>query len=178
MTSTGNPTRLPALIGTALCLALAGCGSPDQVADSGLGAAKSSASSIVAAGESTDAPIDVCALLAPEDVSALLGATVEGASSDSRCLWENPENLESVSLEIGSPGTAVNGTLPPPEEGFPDLTTPGPDGMRFLGPGSVEFAAGHRTNTVQVAVLQMLSTDAANDAAVDLARKVGPKIPD
>jgi hypothetical protein len=48
--------------------------------------------------------------------------------------------------------------------------------MRFIGSGQVEFAAGNRSNTVQVAVTKM-SADEANAAAVDLARKVGPKVP-
>jgi hypothetical protein len=95
--------------------------------------------SIAAAGAESAAPIDVCALPSPGDVSALRGATVDGASSDSRCVWENPDNLESV---------------------------------------SVEFVADHRANSVQVAVLSMISDGTANDAAVDLARKIGPQIPE
>jgi hypothetical protein len=42
----------------------------------------------------------------------------------------------------------------------------------------VEFAAGGRSNTVQVAVLSMLSGEQANDAAVGLARQIGPKLPE
>jgi len=48
--------------------------------------------------------------------------------------------------------------------------------MRYLGSGTVEFAAGNRSNTVQVAVLK-LSADQANSAAVDLARKIAPQGP-
>ena len=156
--------------------ALVGCGQSDTGGGSSLRDAKSSASSISAAGDESVAPIDACALLSPDDVSALLGAPVEGASSDSRCVWENPDNLESVSVEIGSPDTAANGTLRPPEPGLENMYTPGPDGMRFLGPGSVEFVAGGRSNTVQVAVLDMIGDGSANDAAVDLARKIGPQL--
>ncbi len=47
--------------------------------------------------------------------------------------------------------------------------------MRFLGSGSVEFAAAKRSNTVQVAVLNMLG-QAADDAAVDLARKISSQL--
>ncbi|HYO04034.1 MAG TPA: hypothetical protein VET27_20075 [Mycobacterium sp.] len=168
----------PVLICFTVGVALVGCGSSDKGGGSGLSAAESSASSMATAGEETAAPIDVCSLLSSADVSALLGATVAGQSTNYGCVWENRENLESVSIEIGSPGTASNGTLPAPEPGTPDLTTPGPDGMRFLGPGSVEFAAGGRSNTVQVAVLSMLGGGAANDAAVELARKIGPQIPE
>jgi hypothetical protein len=163
--------------GAATLAAVVGCGSSDTGGGASPRDAKSSASSISAAGDES-APIDACALLSPDDISALLGAPVEGASSDSRCVWENPANLESVSVEIGSPDTAANGTLRPPEPGLENVYTPGPDGMRFLGPGSVEFVAGGRSNTVQVAVLGMIGDGSANDAAVDLARKIGPQIPE
>ena len=81
-----------------------------------------------------------------------------------------------MSIEIGAPNTAVNGTLPPPEPGFPEVGTPGPDGTRFLGSGLVEFAAGGRSNTAQVAVLSM-SPEEANAAAVELSKKIGPQLP-
>lgn len=48
--------------------------------------------------------------------------------------------------------------------------------MRLLGGGQVEFAAGNRVNTIQVAVLR-LSPDQANSAAIDLARKISPLVP-
>jgi hypothetical protein len=48
--------------------------------------------------------------------------------------------------------------------------------MRLLGGGQVEFAAGNRVNTVQVAVLK-LSPDQANSAAINLARKIAPQVP-
>ncbi len=81
-----------------------------------------------------------------------------------------------MSLRIGNSGTALNDTLPAPEPGFPDPTTPGPDGMRYLGNGGVKFAAGGRVDTVQVAVLR-LSADQANAAAVTLAREIAPQVP-
>lgn len=126
-------------------------------------------------------PIDACSMLSPQDISALLGTAVPGKSTNKdpemgNCSWENPTTLESVSIEIGNPGTALNNTLRPPEAGFPDATTPGPDGMRLMGGGGVEFAAGNRSNTVQVAVLR-LSPEQANSAAIDLARKITPKVP-
>lgn len=125
--------------------------------------------------------IDACSMLSPQDVSPLLGTTVPGKPTGSEsdmggCSWQNPTTEESVSVEIGNPGTALNNTLPPPGPGSPDGGTPGPDGMRFMGGGQVEFAAGNRSNTVQVAVLR-LSADQANSAAVDLARKIAPQVP-
>ena len=121
--------------------------------------------------------IDVCSLLSADDITALLETPVSGHPYGAAgCTWENPSTYESVSVEIGNPGTVVNNTLPAPEPGFPAVGTPGPDGMRFLGSGMVEFPAGGRSNTVQVAVLRM-SGDEANNAAVELAQKIGPKIP-
>lgn len=48
--------------------------------------------------------------------------------------------------------------------------------MRILASGMVEFPAGGRSNTVQVAVLELLGPDADN-AAIDLARKVASQLP-
>lgn len=125
-------------------------------------------------------PIDACKLVSADDIAKLLGNPVEGRSiggpDTPACTWENRDTYESVTVEIGNPGTAVNGTLPPPEPGFPEVGTPGPDGMRFLATGMVEFPAGGRSNTVQVAVLDLMGPDADN-AAVDLARKIGPQLP-
>jgi hypothetical protein len=89
-------------------------------------------------------------MLSPQDISKLLGVTVQGKSTGKDpqmgdCSWENPSK-------------------------------PGPDGMRLMGGGTVEFAAGNRVNTIQVAVVR-LSSDQANSAAIDLARKIGPQVP-
>jgi hypothetical protein len=164
---------------TAACMAVgcggdSGAGSAPATSPPGGPAAVDSAETVVA--------IDACALLSAKDISALLGATVEGKSTSddpelAGCNWENPETYESISVEIGNAKTAVNGTLPPQEPGFPEVGTPGPDGMRFLGSGMVEFAAGGRSNTVQVAMLSMAG-DEANAAAVELARKIGPQLPE
>jgi hypothetical protein len=181
MTESNHPVRMrdlvPIVLSAALCCAVGACGSGS---DSSSSKTSGNASSSAAASTSAGA-IDGCSLLSPDDISALLGTTVQGKSTSTdpqmpACTWENPESYESVSLEIGNPGTAPNNTLPPPEPGFPEVGTPGPDGMRYLGGGQVEFPAGSRSNTVQVAVLK-LSADDANAAAVDLARKIGPKIP-
>jgi hypothetical protein len=136
------------------------------------------------AGSASTAPqsakrIDACAMLSPQDISGVLGVTVQGKSTGKTpqmgdCSWENPSNDESVTLEISNPGTAPNNKLPAPS--FPDGSKPGPDGMRFMGGGQVEFAAGNRVNTIQVAVLKLLG-DQANAAAVNLAKKIAPQVP-
>jgi hypothetical protein len=161
----------------ALGCAVAGCQSHASTASG-----QQSGSASAAPGASKTAkPIDACSMLSPQDISAILGVTVAGKSTGKDpqmggCSWDNPTTLESVSITISNPGTARNNTLPPPEPGFPDPSTPGPDGMRLLGGGQVEFAAGNRVNTVQVAVLK-LSPDQANSAAINLARKIAPQVP-
>jgi hypothetical protein len=91
------------------------------------------------------------------------------------CIWENIDTFESVSVEIGGPNTAIDGTLPPPDTAFGEPARPGPDGMRFVGNGVVEFPADERSNTVQVAVNTLRGEDADN-AAVDLARQIGSQL--
>jgi hypothetical protein len=160
-----------AFVALATGLALGGCGSDKPQP------ASSQPSTPPAAGSA----IDACKLVSADDIAKLLGKPVEGraigGSPDApACTWENRETYESVTLEIGKPGTAANGTLAPPDPGLGDVGTPGPDGMRYLASGMVEFPAGGRANTVQVAVLALLGPDADN-AAVDLARKIGPQLP-
>lgn len=169
-----------AMLSAAMCCWVAACG-PRGDAGGGNDAAGGPANPGNPSSPATasSASIDACALISAEDITKLLGTSVPGKSTSTNpevpaCSWENPETYESVSLEIGNPGTAVNNTLPPsPIEG---AGKPGPDGMRYGGGGQVEFAAGNRDNSVQVAV-NKLSADEANAAAVDLARKVSPKIP-
>lgn len=166
------------LVAVALSCAAAGCQSQSgSTSASGSGPDKATPSASPAA-----KPIDACSMVPQQDVSSILGVSVSGkagASKDPRiggCTWENPSTDESITLEIGQPGTAPHNTLPPPEAGFPNAGKAGPDGMRLLGSGMVEFAAGNRDNTLQVAVLK-LSADQANSAAIELARKVAPQVP-
>jgi hypothetical protein len=164
------------------CVALAACSPAKNAGNGNNSSTPAAGGSDSAAASSAPASINACKLISADDITALLGTSVEGKSTSNNpevpaCSWENPENYESVSLEIGNSGTAPNNTLPPPEPGFPDVGTPLPDGMRSLGGGQVEFAAGNRNNSVQVAVLKLSSEEATN-AAVDLAKKVGPKIPE
>jgi hypothetical protein len=168
---TASRTTFAFVVFTA-ALALAGCGDDKPAASES--APQSSGP------PAPGTPIDACKLVSADDIAKLLGNPVEGRSiggpDTPACTWENRDTYESVTVEIGNPGTAANGTLPPPEPGFPEVGTPGPDGMRFLATGMVEFPAGGRSNTVQVAVLDLMGPDADN-AAVDLARKIGPQLP-
>jgi hypothetical protein len=122
--------------------------------------------------------MDACSMLSPQDISSLLGATVQGKPTThsvvrSGCTWEDKTSEESVTLELGTPGSAPHNTLAAPLPGFPEKT--GPDGMRYIDFGAVKFAGGNRENTVQVAVIR-LTPDQRNAAAVDLARKIVPQL--
>ena len=165
-----------AIVVLATVLALAGCGDKKTPASG-----ESSLSSAASTAAPAAAAIDACKLISADDIAKLLGKPVEGKPLGTdpempACTWENRDTYESITLEIGNPGTAINGTLPPPEPGFPEVGTPGPDGIRILGSGMVEFPAGGRSNTVQVAVLNLLG-EAADNAAIDLAHKIGPQLP-
>ncbi|MBI3214653.1 MAG: hypothetical protein HYZ38_12570 [Mycobacterium sp.] len=165
-----------ALVGTSL-VTLTGC-----VSDGASNDAQSSSTLPAVADDAAPATvIDACAMLSPQDVSTLLGTPVEGRSTSTTpdmgaCTWENPSTYESVSMEIKNSGTAPGNQLPPIDPSLFDPTKPAPDGMRFLSTGFVEFAAGNRANTVQVAVLR-LSIDESDRNAVDLARKIAPQVP-
>ncbi|BBX62696.1 hypothetical protein MSAS_18700 [Mycobacterium saskatchewanense] len=162
----------------ALWCVTSACGSSGTSVTAGSPGASQSAATTAPGGAKR---IDACSMLSPQDISPLLGVSVPGVSTgkaadQADCTWTNTATEESVSLTISNPGTALHNKLPAPDSGFPDPGTPGPDGMRYLGGGSVEFAAGDRINTVQVAVLRM-SADQANAAAVNLARKIAPMVP-
>jgi hypothetical protein len=162
----------------ALSCVVAGCGSSRPSSSAG---APGSAESAATTKPSAAKHIDACSMIAPQEISSLLGAPATGVSTgkdptQADCTWTNSATDESISLTISNPGTALNNKLPPEEAGFPDPTTPGPDGMRYMGGGVVEFAAGNRVNTVQVAVLRM-SSDEANAAAVKLAHEIAPQVP-
>lgn len=70
-------------------------------------------------------PIDACAMVPQQDVASTLGVSVSGRPSGSKdprmggCTWLNTSNEESITLQIGLPGTALHNTLPSPEAGFP-----------------------------------------------------------
>jgi hypothetical protein len=158
----------------AVCLALAACSSkpPSTATPEGDGSAAASATESAA----LDA-VDACALLSKEDVAPLIGVTVDGVPSGqggrTGCFWENPDTYESVTVDIGAPDTAIDNTLPAVEV----PTTPSPDGTRTLA-GAVEFAAGNRYNSVQVATPVSMSPDESTAAAVELIRQIKPKIPE
>jgi hypothetical protein len=163
------------VIFTGLCCAIAGCGSGGGATGASVG--QTSPAHQPAAADSGATPIDICSLVSADDVARLLQAPVAGRPFGTvSCTWKNPSTYESVSVEIGYAGTAVDNTLAPLQPDQPSAGIPAPDGMRFLGTGLVEFPAGGRSNTVQIAVPRM-SGDEVNSAAIELARKITPQIP-
>ncbi|WFE98979.1 hypothetical protein [Micromonospora sp. WMMD964] len=100
-------------------------------------------------------PIDACALLSADEVAQVIGTTGAGGpragdSGDggSSCVWENPETYHSITIDIGSAGTAVGGDLP--AESPYGQTEPGADGIRFASGGIAEFALRDRACEIQV----------------------------
>ena len=103
-----------------------------------------------AAGGGTDAPVNACSLLKPDEVQGLIGANDGGKGApgeQSICTWTTAAEL-SVTVDVAQPGTAVNG-LPAWDPALgPERPLPG--GMRSLSGGQVEFVAGTRDCSVQV----------------------------
>ena len=165
---------------TAICasvvvLAAAGCGSDDSSASNdSAGASDSVATS---ESDSTGETVgDACGLISDAEITQLIGdhgpGTPSSAGTDGpACFWENPDTYYSVTVTIGNPDTAINGTLPPLPEGIG--ADPLPNGMRNLG-GAVEFAADRRLNSVQV--VNSESADTQQSQAIALAEKIAAQL--
>jgi hypothetical protein len=175
-----NSTPVAMLLVALAALVGAGCGSSESAAPTSGTASPAPASAD--GGQAEDAAVDACGLVSNEEVGALIGVTVDGVPSGaggrSACTWENPDTYESVTVDIGAPGTASDDTLPPlGEPGFAEMeSTPGPNGTRLVA-GAVEFAAGNRYNSVQVATPTTMSPDESIAAANELVAKITPLIP-
>jgi hypothetical protein len=173
-----RPTPSFHLLACALAvLALSACGGgaggsgadPDLSTESGVLSAEAEAR-----GPSTADAVDACALIDEAEVRSLIGDFERTASPGNTggdgggCTWENQTDYKSVSIDIGATGTAAGGTLPTWDPAMgPERTLP--DGMRTLGGGQVEFVAGDRYCSVQVARLQ---GDADQQKAIELAKSV------
>ncbi|GAA4538761.1 DUF3558 family protein [Pseudonocardia xishanensis] len=122
------------------------------------------------------AAVDGCALVTAAEVKALIGPNDGGRaggidSGGGGCTWENKENYFSVTVEVRSVGTAPGGTIPPWDTSLGPERKVGTD-MRDIN-GAIEFAAGDRDCTVQVATTDF----AVNEkAALDLIPKIRQRI--
>ncbi|WP_046508897.1 hypothetical protein [Streptomyces odonnellii] len=90
--------------------------------------------------------VDACTLLKPAEITPVIGKNdggrPDGGVGESVCLWENPDTYHSVTLSIGSPGTAVPGQ--------PASGADSPDGIGFGSGNMAEFVVDDRACTLQV----------------------------
>jgi hypothetical protein len=147
----GGRWWLTALAGAALTLAVAACGSTPADTPAATGSAPAGSADAVAADAK---PVDACALLTADEVTQVIGAKGAAgpqARSDGdgggSCMWEDPDTYHSITISIGSPGTAAGGELP--KDPYVQ-TEPGPNGIRFGSGGMAEFAVRDRACEIQV----------------------------
>ena len=132
--------------------------------------AQGSGDSSLAAGKWTEP----CSLLTADEISPLIDSTAAGTpSGDSQhgaaCEWRNSDTYESVSLNIGSPDTAINDVVPDDPSGaytFED----GPDGIKFTNAGTAMFVLDKRLCEIQVTTLR--SDENAHAKYVELVGKI------
>ena len=109
-----------------------------------------------------DDEVDACALLTDDEVTEVLGAHErERFSAGASCEWTNADHA-SVTLEIGSPGTASGGVVPP-DEMLGDGER-GADGVTYHSGGYTTFPVGDRACAIQVVVSV---TDQSDRSTID-----------
>jgi hypothetical protein len=130
--------------------------------------------------EGEGAAIDACSLLSDDEAAEILGSppTESGPGAgvgDSVCEWSTDEEF-SVTVAVGSEGTAPGNEFEPDEI----LGTPEPvEGLQsgyFYGAGQVDFAAAERHNYVQV--VTSVTDDSDRPKAEELARTIAQRIED
>jgi hypothetical protein len=182
-----RPTLSRVFVPVALAAALlAGCSSTVTGSAAPEGGSPSAPGGVVEAQEQAEdiieggAPqesLDACALLPAAEVEALVGPGVDAVAGDavqgSSCTWENEDTYHSVTVEIGQPGTAAGGQLPPWEPVLGEERTVG-DGMRVIN-GGIEFVAGDRDCLVQV-VTEDLGGDDDVAKGVEFAEVIRGKL--
>ena len=185
MRSTPSRVIVPAAV--AVALLLAGCSSTvtgtaaptggNPSAPGGIAEAEQRGEDLVEGG-APDENFDVCALIPAAEAEAIVGPGVKGTPNDdvasTVCEWEDQDTYHSITLQIGTPGTAPGGKLPPWEPVL-GQEPPTVDGMRSLIGGQVEFAAGDRDCSVQV-VTEDLGGDEDEATSIDIAQEVRGKL--
>ena len=171
--------RLAAAVAAGLLLVAVGCGGDDGDDDPQDAAPEAPDAEALPGDEapddasSEDDSVDACALLEEIEIEPYVGPTGPGSGGDGTCSWENPESFESVTVNIGQPGTAVDG-LPDPSP-WPDaepIEGVGDDARYSPSNGVVEFAVGDRACDLQLATPVTLEDDAQREGAIDLAELV------
>ncbi|MGW0433436.1 hypothetical protein ACWDV4_12985 [Micromonospora sp. NPDC003197] len=173
--------RRIAVMMLAVALVATGCTTKPVVQTRSGGADGAGASAGAPGGVSDGTPsggkkVDACTLLTAAEVTAIIGSNDGGGPGDgvgeSVCTWENAENYHSITVSIGSAGTAADGQLP--EVSAYGTTEPGPDGIRFA-PGNVaEFVVGNRACEIQV--VTSVTSNSDRPAAVRLVGLVRSRI--
>jgi hypothetical protein len=168
----------------AVALAVAACGGDDDDSADGAGDPTEQPSddgtepTEPGSGDGETAAIDACSLLSEEEAAEILGAAVAesgpaGGVGESICEWSSAEEY-SVTVAVGSEGTAPGNTFEPDEL----LGTPEPvDGLQngyFFGAGQVDFAADDRHNYVQV--VTSVTDDSDRPKAEELAKTISARI--
>jgi Protein of unknown function (DUF3558) len=154
-----------------VAVALVGCSTTVTGSPAPEGAAPAAAGND---GGGAAATIDACTLLEPAEVQQLIGANDGGKGSPgeaSTCTWKTADEL-SVTVDVGQPGTAING-LPAWDPAL-GPEKPLPDGMRSLSGGQVQFVAGTRDCAVQVVTDPFSKDD--EQKAVALAKVVQSRL--
>lgn len=119
-----------------------------------------------------NADLDVCRLLTDAEVAAIIGDNSGGKGGGVECSWENEDNYHSVTIDIGSGGSAPGGALPDPLPGA--KTSAGPDGIRYSSGNVVEFLIGDRACQVQVVTSVADETD--RPTAVNLIKLIRSRV--
>ena len=117
--------------------------------------------------------LDVCALLAPDEVEPYLGVRVDGSRGRMSCVWTNTATEESVTLTVQDGGTAASGRLLDASDYGETEEVSEVGGPARFAPGEniVEFIADDRRCEIQVAVLDDAKARAGGINLARLARE-------
>ena len=135
------PTVLLALLTALTMTACTGTSMPG-IPDAGAGP-------LTATPTPADAPgIDACTLFTEAELTDVLGEHQrKGSAGHSTCQWENSD-YHSVSIDVGSTGTAPGGVVP--EEPMMGESEKGDGGLTYYTGGYTTFAVGDRVCRLQI----------------------------
>jgi hypothetical protein len=164
--------RLGAALAAGLLLVAVGCGGDDGDDSPDDAAVELPDVDAAPADEEAD-DFDACALLEESEVEPYVGATGPGEGRGGTCSWENPENFESVTITLGSEGTAVDALPEPSPYGDVEVLDGVADDARYAASlGIVEFRVGDRAHELQLAAPVTLDDAAQREGAIALTELV------